>query len=144
MASCCFFGHREVYEDIGESLERVICDLIERKKVKCFYVGNHGAYDRTVKRKLSEIKERYPEISYYVVLAYLPKKGDEYKKIETIYPEGIERVPKKYAIIYRNNWMIDKSEYVVSYVKYETGGAANFQNIAKRKGKDVINIAEHN
>ena len=72
---------------------------------------------------------------------YLPRNQYQQFKLDTIYPEGLERVPKKYAIVYRNKWMIEQSNFVVTYVKYETGGAANFKKIAERKGKVVINIA---
>ena len=37
---------------------------------------------------------------------------------------------------------IDKSDYVIVYVKRNFGGAVQFYEMAKRKGKKVINIAE--
>lgn len=59
-----------------------------------------------------------------------------------VYPEGLEFVPPKFAIIKRNNWMIKKSDFVVVYVKDLCGGAAKFKEVAEIKGKKVINIAE--
>ena len=61
------------------------------------------------------------------------------KNISTIFPEGIERVLKRFAINYRNEWMIKQSDYVVTYVKYSLGGAFNFKEYAERKKKKVIN-----
>ena len=38
--------------------------------------------------------------------------------------------------------MIDNSDYVIVYVEHKTGGAAKFKEIAERKKKIVINIAD--
>jgi hypothetical protein len=60
----------------------------------------------------------------------------------TILPEGIENVPKRFAISFCNKWMVGKADFIISYVEHDWGGAAKFSNMAKRKGKKVINIAE--
>lgn len=59
----------------------------------------------------------------------------------TIIPDGIETVPKKFAINYRNSWMIEQSDYVVTYVNSSVGGAAKFKKQAEKKNKIVINLA---
>ena len=38
--------------------------------------------------------------------------------------------------------MIDKSNFVITYVKCNTGGAAKFESLAMKMNKMVINIAE--
>ena len=58
-----------------------------------------------------------------------------------MYPEGIETVPKRFAISWRNKWMIQKSDYVITYIVYSWGGAAKFADLSKRVNKIVINIA---
>ena len=58
----------------------------------------------------------------------------------TIYPEGLETVPKRFAISWRNKWMIQESDVVVTYITHSWGGAAQFADLAKRKKKRVINI----
>ena len=60
---------------------------------------------------------------------------------DRILPEGIERVHPRYAIVWRNNWMIDKSDYVIAYVTHPTGGAYKAVERAKKKGKEVITTA---
>ena len=40
----------------------------------------------------------------------------------------------------RNAWMINESDFVVTYVRYSTGGAAHFKELAEKKGKIVINL----
>lgn len=40
--------------------------------------------------------------------------------------------------------MIEQSDYVVTYVNHNFGGAARFKELAERKHKTVINIATQN
>ena len=40
----------------------------------------------------------------------------------------------------RNTWMINNSDYVVTYVKYSVVGAAKFKRLSEKKCKIVINI----
>ena len=55
-------------------------------------------------------------------------------------PEGIERVPKRFAISWRNNWMLENSDYVVAYVTHSWGGAVQFVEKAEKRGQKVIYI----
>lgn len=144
MLACTFFGHRDTPKEMIPTLRSTLIDLIKNKNVRKFYVGNHGGYDYMVKHLLIELKEIYP-IDYAVVLAYLPIKkhnSEDESPTDTIIPDGIEFVPRKFAINYRNKWMIEQSDYVVTYVKYTSGGAAKFKETAEMKKKIVINIAE--
>ena len=72
------------------------------------------------------------------MLAYLPKGNDTIP--DSILPEGIELVHPRYAISWRNRWMIEHSDYVIAYITHNYGGAARFVDEAKRKGKTVINL----
>lgn len=142
---CTFFGHREISADIENDLKQVLYLLVENYGVDEFIVGNQGAFDSLVYRNLKFLKERYNHIKFYVVLAYMPINNKHFKDInyeDSIYPDILEKTPRKFAINKRNLWMIDKSDVVVVYVKRTTGGAAKFKEIAERKGKRVINIAE--
>lgn len=38
--------------------------------------------------------------------------------------------------------MVNNSDFVIAYVKYNSGGAAQFVKYAKNQKKTVINIAE--
>ena len=88
-----------------------------------------------VRQLLIELKEIYP-IDYAVVLAYLPSKKydpEDESPTDTIFPDEIECIPCKFAINYRNKWMIEQSDYVVTYVKYAIGGAAQFKELAEKR-----------
>ena len=142
--TCTFFGHRYVPQKIEPTLRSTLIDLIELHGVDLFYVGNHGEFDAMVRRVLRQLSTKYP-IKYHVVLAYMPEKKDENQLItcsDTILPEGIEIVPKRFAINYRNKWMIEHSDFVVTYVVHDAAsGAAQFKKLAERKGKAVIDLS---
>ena len=140
--TCTFFGHRDTPKEIEPILVSTLKDLIENKNVNKFYVGNHGDFDFLVRKNLEKLKKQYPSISYYIVLAYLPQKKSEIDFLDyslTVYPDGLEKIPYKLAIIKRNQWMIEHSDFVVVYVKNSVGGAAKFKELAEKRGKKVTN-----
>ena len=143
MATCSFFGHRECPDLIKIKLREVLIDLITNHDVDMFYVGNQGRFDAIVRSVLQELKKEYPQINYAVVLAYMPGKQTEYDDYsDTMLPEGIESVHPRYAISWRNNWMLRQSDYVVTYITHGWGGAAQYADKARRQKKTVINISD--
>ena len=139
--TCCFFGHREVTHNIKQKLTEIIEKLITEDGVTDFYVGHQGQFDSMVYSVLKELKAYYPKIRYTVVLAYM---SDEHIRElfgeNTLFPDGLETVPKRFAISKRNDWMIQQSGVAVCYVHKITGGAAKFREKAEKKGLQVINL----
>ena len=139
MPACTFFGHRDCPETIKPKLKETLIDLITNHGIDTFYVGNHGHFDAYVRSTLKELQQVYPHIRYAVVLAYLPGKKSEYEDLsDTILPEGIESVPPRFAISWRNNWMLKHSDYVVTYIAHSHGGAYQFVEKAQRQKKEII------
>lgn len=118
--------------------------LIQQNRDIEFLVGNQGAFDKMVLSVLRVCKKEHPQITYSVVLAYFPENSEEsvYDQMETIYPEGLERVPKRFAIARRNEWLLKESDTVIAYVNYQSNGAGTYVEKARKKGKRVINLAE--
>ena len=138
---CTFFGHKDTPKEIEPTLRSTLIDLIENKNVNVFYVGNNGNFDTMVRRQLEDLSQTYP-IIYSVVLAYLPTEKNKYDNLtNTIYPEGIESVPKRFAISWRNKWMIQQSDIVVTYVTHNFGGAAKFKTLAEKSGRAIYSIS---
>ena len=137
-----FFGHKDTPKEIEPTLRSTLIDLIENHDATEFYVGNNGNFDTMVRRQLEELSHTYP-ITYSAVLAYLPTKKSEYDDFtNTLLPEGIETIPKRFAISYRNKWMIRQSDVVVTYVTHTYGGAAQFKEMAERQRKTVVELSE--
>ncbi len=137
---CTFFGHRDAPQQLAEPLKNLVRKLIEEKHITTFYVGNQGAFDQLVLNVLRALSVDYPFIRYAIVLAYLPTTKDKFVD-ETIFPEGLESVPPRYAISHRNRWLVNHADIVVTYVTHNFGGAAGFKAIAEKQGKTVINLA---
>ena len=75
------------------------------------------------------------------MLTYMPDKKTEYDDYSnTMLPKGIESVHPHYAISWRNNWMLRRSDYIVTYVTHSWGGADQFVEKAKRQKKLVVSI----
>lgn len=145
MKACTFFGHRDTPEEIEPILKRSIINLIENEKVTRFYVGNQGGFDLMCRNILIELSDLY-DIKYDIVLAYIVGKKqnyEPYKNINTIFPDGIERTPPRFAISYRNKWMIRQSDYIITYVTHNWGGAADFKSLAEKKGKTIIELSTY-
>lgn len=145
MPTCTFFGHRDCPSTVLPKLNTVLEDLIIRCSINRFLVGNQGKFDNYVRITLVKLKQVYPHISYFVVLAYTPQKQNDFNDIvysNTIIPDGIEAVPRRFAISWRNKWMIEQSEYVITYITHSFGGAAQFALLAERKNKVCINIGK--
>lgn len=142
--TCTFFGHKDTPESVKTKLRETVIDLIENHNADLFYVGNQGHFDFLAAKTLENLKELYPHIRYYIVLAYMPgeKRDSGIDFSSAIYPEGLENVPLRFAIDKRNRWMLDLSEAVVTYVEHNFGGAAKFKELAEKKNKTVINLVE--
>ena len=145
MAVCTFFGHRDCPETIRPRLRAVVVELIEQHGVDRFYAGQQGAFDAMARSVLRELAKVYHHISYAVVLERLP--GPREKAVwdfsDTIFPEGLETVPPRFAISKRNDWMLKQADFVVAYITHSWGGAAQYAEKAQRQGKRVLNLAEN-
>lgn len=93
---------------------------------------------------LKKLSEKYTMISCAVILAYLPtdKTNIICCDLPTIYPEGIEYIPPKYAVSYRNDWIVRQADMVVCYITHDFGGAAKFVEKARKKGKIIYNVSK--
>lgn len=139
MSACTFFGHKECPNKILDKIYNEIENLIIKHNVTTFYVGNQGNFDILAYNALTSIKDKYPNINIYIVLAYIPNHNNE-NLSNSIIPEGIELIHPRYAISKRNTWMIEHSEYVIYYITHNFGGASKFVEKARKKNKIMIGL----
>ena len=144
MKTCTFFGNRDCKDEIKHELLSVIEDCIVSQDVGRFYVGNNGNFDKIAISLLRQLKNKYPHIVYEIVLAYHPssREADGYGEGESIFPDGIERAPRRYAITYRNNWMLKRSECVICYIRNKYGSSYQYATKAERSGKEMFYIGD--
>jgi uncharacterized phage-like protein YoqJ len=146
-----FIGHSYVPfgNDVKESVkEQIRKNTPEAEKLTC-YVGGYGDFDRICANACRELKEELSDIEIVYVTPYISlseqKKINEMQKMKicdaSIYPP-IESVPKRYAIVKRNQWMVTNADLVIAYVNRSWGGAYKSLQVAKSKGKRVISICD--
>ena len=139
MSACTFFGHRDCPEFIYPQLVYFIRELVLKNNVRHFYVGTQGNFDNLAYRALKELQDTFQEVIVFRVLAYKPR-GNSIP--DSMLPEGIGAIPPKYAISWRNRWMISRSDYVITYVTRDYGGAATFEKEAVLQGRNVIRLGQ--
>lgn len=145
MSTCTFFGHRQCPTGLRPQLQSVLIDLIVTQRVHTFYVGNQGSFECMVASVLDKLCQEYPNITYGIVFPCLPIKQpvaetDTAGNSRSIVSEGIEKIAKPLSIDWRNRWMLDRADYVVTYVTHPWGEAAKFAQLAQRMGKRVVNL----
>ncbi len=143
MAQSCFlFGHADAPQDIIPRLMQEIENQVS-KGITIFYVGYHGNFDRLAISALRAVKRRHSEITLILLLAYHPAE----QPIEppqdfdgTFYPP-IEKVPRRYAIVRSNEYMIRNAEQVICYVK-KCGSSQKLLLYAQRRKLHITNLGE--
>ena len=133
-------------DDVKQELKYILVSEIIKNPTCKFYLGGYGDFDSLCLRTLRELKTDFPDIELLFITPYLDK---NYSKLElakyyyddVIFPP-IENVPRKFAILKKNEWMVDSANLVIAYVKYSWGGAAKTVEYAKRKKVPIINIAQ--
>lgn len=139
---CAFFGHRDVRNEIYLRTEQTARIAIEKAGASQFWVGGYGAFDALAAAAVTQLKKEFPEISLYMILAYMPGADRPLPACYngTIYPEGQELVPPRFAITRRNQWMASNCDMVIGCVDVGFGGAYAACRTAARKGKRLVNI----
>ena len=137
-----FCGHREIAQttEVEEWLQTVIHSLIEQGATT-FYLGGYGAFDGLAASVLRKEKKNHPWIERILVLAYLNGRQDAVGYDGSVYPE-LEKIPRRFAILHRNRWMVQSADVVVAYVLHDWGGAATTLRYAKQKRKRIISYSE--
>lgn len=144
-----FCGHAQISKT--EEYEQQILTFLEEKvgdRPADMYLGGYGSFDSLAYDCCKKYKQTHPNVSLVLVTPYLTidyqKNHLDFQRTRydfILYPE-IEDKPKRYAIIYRNRYMVEKADYVVAYVSHDWGGAYTTYKYAKRKGKEIFNLAK--
>ena len=149
MNSCFFIGHREANDEILLYVKKAAGELVRQDTVRDFYVGRYGNFDRIAGEAISQLKMAFPFIRLYRVLPYHPVD----KTIElpdyfngTFYPDGLEYIPRRYAITRANRAMINQVDFLIAYVWHPASNAGKLLDYARKREKKglirVINLGE--
>ena len=143
---CFLIGHREASEEIYSALYTAIETHIVYCNVREFVVGHYGNFDRLAARAVKAAKRWYPDVKLTLLLPYYPTTHKEFLSDgfdSTLYPSGMEDVPKKAAIIRANRYMIEHADYLIIYAHHSASNAVKLLAYArKREKKGLIQITE--
>ncbi len=151
MKSCFFIGHREADERLLPLLSKAIERLITEESVSYFYVGGYGGFDRIASTAVKVAKKNHPQITLMRVLPYHPAE----RPIDiphgfdgTYYPEGLENVPRRYAIVRASKIMVTECDWLICYVQHSASNSRKLLEYAERRQKkgliQIENVAEKN
>lgn len=137
-----FCGHSDVVEaaEVQAWLDETIAQLCSQGAEQ-FLLGGYGHFDSMAAAAVRRAKSSFPYITSVLVLPYIDKKVDMTFYDDSLYP-SLENVPPKYAILKRNERMVDAADIVVAYVLHGWGGAAKTLEYAIRKRKTVIRFGD--
>ncbi len=139
--SCFFIGSRHSSDDLIEPLKQAIETHITGYGVKTFIVGHYGNFDSMVIGALREAKKQHNDIELYLLAPYaLNQKTDTPEGFDgTIYPDGLEKVPFRLAIVQANRFTVKNSDYLIAHQ-----GIGNSRNLVeyaqKREKKGLIKV----
>lgn len=141
-----FCGHSNYLGTLED--EQRLLNLIEsvaKDNQVDFYLGGYGNFDFFALKCAKKYKENHPNANLIFVTPYLNKwlkdRRDFLEKNydEILYPE-LEDIPQQFAILKRNEWMINQCDFIFCYVTTHYGGAYKSLLYAHKRKKTYINL----
>ena len=136
--SCFFIGHREAPEDIAANLALEVRRHITELGVTEFVVGHYGRFDSMAGQAVIAAKREFPYIRLLLLIPYHPAEApvdlpEGYDG--TYYPPGMESVPRRFAIVRANRYMVDHIDYLIAYAWHPASNARELVEYAETRQK---------
>ena len=145
---CAFFGHRDtpITNSLTAQLEETLISLI-KQGVDEFWCCEQGNFDWIARSTVLRLKKEFPHIKVCYILAYRTLLNTEMSQNyledtydDIIYPEIAEQGYPKFAIMRRNQYIIENSDVIVCYLTGQRGGALKAVKFAEKLKKKIINL----
>ncbi len=146
--TCFFIGHRYAPEALRPRLDQAVERHIADYGVREFVVGHYGQFDALAAAAVRDAKKRHPSVTLTLLLPYYPCRDSGILKRydSSLYPEGLESVPKPLAIVRANRYMVEHSAFLICYNLDHPGSTRELVAYARRREKcgltRVTNLAE--
>lgn len=134
--SCFLIGSHLSPDTLSPLLDEAIERHIAEYGVTEFVVGRYGRFDQLAAEALRRAKERHPGIRLRLLIPYHPAQrpvdippGFD----DTCYPEGMETVPKRLAILRAGQIAAGESGYLIASPGF--GGSRTITDYALRQEK---------
>ena len=133
--TCSFIGHRDAPDSLAPELDALVERHIAEYDVREFVVGRYGSFDALAASAVKRAKTRHPDVRLVYLRPYHPAERPEKTPSGfdgSFYPPGMERVPRKLAIVRANRYMVDNSDFLIAYA-WHPGNARELVEYAKKR-----------
>ena len=144
-----FFGHSAYTAGAGdeEKLLAILTEKIGDEPAELLF-GGSGAFDSFALYCAKKYQQAHPNVKLVLVPPERIEVGHKDAKEhsvsvydEVLYPK-IKEKPARYAISYRNKWMVERSDLVIMYITHKSTVAHQAYRCAQRKKKPIFNIGK--
>ena len=149
LSTCFFIGHRDAPESLRPLLSEAVERHITQYGVSEYIVGHYGHFDAMAAQAVREAKRRHPEVKLTLLIPYYPFRGltEQAKSYDAMfYPPGLETVPKPFAIVRANEYVIQTSSHLICYDRGRIGKTRDYVALARRRERKglmrIENLAE--
>lgn len=145
MKTCFFIGHHNAPEGIRLLLD----ESVERHIIVCgatrVIVGRYGTFDAMATGAVIRAEQVHPDIELLLLQPYHPTE----RPVEVMagfdgsyYPEGMEHVPRRLAIVRANEYVIRHvCDYLIAYDRFLATKTHDFVELAlQREKKGLIHV----
>lgn len=144
MENICFlFGQRDAPDSAAPLLDAALEHHYTALGARVFVVGSRGHFDALAAAALQRLKARHGDVQLLLLLAYHPEKQAFSLPAAfdgTLYPEGMEHVPPRLAIIRANTAALRLAKSAVCWAD----GPGNTRNLldtaAARRARGELTV----
>lgn len=145
MGKVCFlFGNRHAPNELAERIEAAAMRCYSELGVRTFIVGHYGNFNRIAATAVMRLKKRLPDITLLMLTPYHPWE----RPIQltpgwdnTYYPEGMESVPRQYAIVRDNEYMIRCCHCAICYAVH-IGNSRKLLEKLRKRNVPIFDLSE--
>ena len=133
MKSCAFTGHRTLDKDFSQrSLKKYVLSLIN-DGVEIFYTGMAMGFDLIAAETVLSCKKKFPQIKLIACIPYYGQERHFSEKDKGRYAAILKKADEKILLseeykrncfLQRNQYMCDRADVLVAYLRKEEGGTA--------------------
>ena len=144
-----FCGHSQYLpsQEDEQKLLSLLTELVGDRPAE-LYLGGYGAFDAFARACGRKYQETHPLtrlifVTPYLTAEYQRNQLEHQKELydEILYPP-LEDKPLRFAISYRNKWMVEQADCVIAHVTHTFGGAYQTYQYAKKKQKKIFNLTK--
>lgn len=131
--------------DLEEKLRAAIFANVSKIENVRFYCGGYGEFDGLCARVAHQIKGEFAtgetvDVTPYINMEEKLKRVMESNLYDAVVYPPLEKVPYKFAIARRNEWMVRQADLIFAYVTVFWGGAAKTLAYAQRQKKRIVTL----